>query len=346
MRGMLMAAARRRIPPPAGVTLYDPYYNNVVALLRFETPASCENEKGLPWLRQGNVTNTTSQFLGGVQSCYFDGVGDYIRETNGNTPYAFGAMDFTIEAWVRLDSVGTQRFIYDSRNSTGNDAGLGFYINSSNLLALLGNNVQVLIASHTPLVANEWYHVAVTRIQGKTFQLWLDGVLVGTSTDQTYSITANYEVRVGASCHGSGNESYFLGYIDEVRITSGVARYTANFIPLTEEFDNAQQYDPDPFYNQVIALLPLDGDLTDATGRTWTASGGAAATGTGRYGGNALELDGVNDYISTAGTTDIWLSRATLIRPCLTGFITSPVNALQGIKAVGKFITASTTHRQ
>jgi hypothetical protein len=82
-----------------------------------------------------------------------------------------------------------------------------------------------LLTGTTSLSTNQWYHIAVTRQSG-TVKLWVNGVLDGSVADaRNYSASGSLEV--GISHVGN----YFTGYIDDLRITKGVARYTSTFTP-------------------------------------------------------------------------------------------------------------------
>jgi hypothetical protein len=78
-----------------------------------------------------------------------------------------------------------------------------------------------------------WAHIAVTR-SDTILRFWLDGALVGVrglpAALQVASTTGPLDVGTLYSASSVTN-SYFTGYIDDVRITKGVARYTANFTP-------------------------------------------------------------------------------------------------------------------
>ncbi len=60
----------------------------------------------------------------------------------------------------------------------------------------------------------------------------------------------------------------------------------------------------DPYFANVSSLMHFDGNLTDVTGKTWAAAGSAAATGTAKFGTNALICDGDGDWISTSTHAD------------------------------------------
>jgi len=83
----------------------------------------------------------------------------------------------------------------------------------------------VAYASALPSL-DTWHHVAVTRA-GTAVKVFLDGAVVGTGTSSATFLSAS-SCRIGGASWGSSING---GYVDEVRITNGIARYTAAFTP-------------------------------------------------------------------------------------------------------------------
>jgi hypothetical protein len=86
------------------------------------------------------------------------------------------------------------------------------------------------------LTAATWQHVALVR-NGQNIQIYLNGVAQGsayTTTASTTSLMTTYTLnQIGT--YNTGFHS-LNGYIDDLRITNGVARYTANFTPTSSPF--------------------------------------------------------------------------------------------------------------
>jgi hypothetical protein len=164
------------------------------------------------------------------QSYFFDGTGDYLSSP-ASPQFAFGTGDYTIEAWVYRTDSGTQRAIVDLRG--GSNVNILFYMNSSNQLVAF-NSTSTWITSSSTIPLNQWTHVAITR-SGTSARLFINGVIVGTATN------SDNNVSLGAAFVGRQNGSTtndWLGYIDDLRITRGVARYTANNqVNLTSTFE-------------------------------------------------------------------------------------------------------------
>jgi hypothetical protein len=83
---------------------------------------------------------------------------------------------------------------------------------------------------------NQWNHIALVRNSG-TFTLYINGSSA-TSSSAVTAATAlfNGTVHQIGALNSSGYGTFFVGYIDEVRVTRGVARYTSTFTPDTNQF--------------------------------------------------------------------------------------------------------------
>jgi hypothetical protein len=90
------------------------------------------------------------------------------------------------------------------------------------------NNGWVGISTSSTLNLNAWNHIAVSRTSNTT-RLYLNGTQLGSvSTPQLPDMTT---LLIGRRWDTSGSSSYFVGYIDEVRITKGYNRnYTGSTI--------------------------------------------------------------------------------------------------------------------
>ena len=183
----------------------------------------------------GNAQISTTQSKFGGSSMYFDGTGDYLLSNAATTNlYAFGTGDFTVEMWIRFSAIGTDVYhFYDSRPASTDGAYPTLRTNASSQLEYIANSA-VRITGAT-LTTNTWYHIAVARA-GTSTKLFVDGVQSGsTYTDSTNYLNAALRPLVG----GSGFHVTTLslnGYIDDLRVTKGVARYTANFTAPTAAF--------------------------------------------------------------------------------------------------------------
>jgi hypothetical protein len=170
----------------------------------------------------GSVATQTTVYKYGGASIYFPGTASFLFAPS-SPGFAFGTGDYTIECWIYLSVLGTYRRIWwfsDDNDNTN--------VNASNQIQF-GGASQTAITGST-LSVNTWYHLAYVRSSGSG-KLYLDGAQVGSTTSNSYNSAAR-SFYIGATNTGANPWS---GYIDDFRITKGVARFTANFTPATSE---------------------------------------------------------------------------------------------------------------
>ena len=187
----------------------------------------------------GDAQISTAQSKFGGASIAFDGNGDRVAVANNNA-LNFGTGDFTVECWVRsvlpLDSY-TLEFAHICGKGNGIIAGtyaLAFY---QSKILFFSNTYFAKIGTST-LTNNTWYHFAASR-SGSTLKLFVDGVEEYSGTDTT-NYTSSASFNAGDRQASDPLKQYpFHGYIDDLRITKGVARYTSSFTPPTAPFPDA-----------------------------------------------------------------------------------------------------------
>ena len=212
----------------------DPYFANVSLLLRGDgTNGSTTIVDGSLSSKTvtavGNAQISTAQSKFGGASIYFDGSGDYLTLTN-DASFVFGTGSFTIEMWVYHTSQNSQKVYYDGRPLSTNGAYVALYKTSENKLALFVNTASRIVGT-TSILQNDWYHIAVCR-QGSSTKLFLNGIQEGsTFTDTTDYLNGTSRPIIGADGFNPSSNTQMQGYIDDLRITKGVARYTSNFTP-------------------------------------------------------------------------------------------------------------------
>ena len=233
----------------------------------------------------------------GSGSVYFDGAGDYLS-INSSNDFNFGSGAFTVSMWVRpqtLPAPGTQAAFLIQGNSAAADSSLG-----GAGLELFGDRVYFVgtiggttyhpyygnaIGSY-PLSANTWYHVALVR-SGNTVTLYINGVSQGSVSVSGSANASGNALAIGR--YGEFNGNYFKGWIDEVQVVKGFARWTGNFDPNTGIAGSA--------------FVPTLSSVSDATiSRSQTIT----ITGTNFTSSNVVLLNGASAGIfqsSNNGTT-------------------------------------------
>ena len=167
--------------------------------------------------------------------------GSYVSSP-ANAAFNMGSGAFTIEGWIRPGADGVTYYVIGNSDSSGNNASIGFGIqrtaaNKMRIIAFSGAALPVDLTGSTNVLAGSWTHFAFTR-SGNNFDVWVNGVKDATTL--TVSTTINSSANLFAVGRlGEWAGTPFVGNLDDVRITKGVARYTAGFTPPTAEFPDA-----------------------------------------------------------------------------------------------------------
>jgi hypothetical protein len=176
-------------------------------------------------------TTSVTQKEFGVTSGRFAGTGSVIWDDHAD--WTLGTADWTIDFWIMFDDVTTaqqQIFSQKANPATASTIELQWQGGVNNRWQV-GINSTAYNYSDTP-ANNTWYHVAVVK-SGGNILVYRDGVSKGSNADAT-SIN-NDGFKLGAS--PAGNYP-FTGYIDEFRLSAGIARWTGNFTVPTQAYGN------------------------------------------------------------------------------------------------------------
>lgn len=225
------------ITPPAPT---DPSFANVSLLLHMDgsngsTAFPDSSSNAITVTRSGDAQISTAQSKFGGASALFDGSVDRLQTTS-NAVFAFGTGDFTVEAWfyrtATAPGIQAMQILGTRPLNDGYADAWSLSINFQNVITFF-TNTGIATSGSTLSLLNTWQHIAAVR-SGTTLTLYLDGVNVGAGFN-----TQNYTQQIlGIGAILDGTHPSF-GYIDDVRITKGVARYTANFTPPTLPFPNS-----------------------------------------------------------------------------------------------------------
>jgi len=177
----------------------------------------------------GDAKLNTSVKKFGTASLSLDGTGDYLSV--GSQPdFAYGTGDFTIELQYYPNNFSNFRVLFDQRTAAPDNTA---YIDVTPAGAVRYIVASSSIVSTSTLTVSAWNHIAVSRVSSTT-RLFINGVLQAS----TLADTTNYAqkgVRIGGDY--AGNAAYWVnGYIDELRITKGLGRYTTTFTAPTAAF--------------------------------------------------------------------------------------------------------------
>lgn len=185
----------------------------------------------------GQVSNSTLANNGITTSFYKFGTQSFRNTTSGymtvsnSTSLQFGTGDFTIECWVYRSASGVAHTIMSKGFVPVPNNGWVLQINASNQL-IWSSGTSTLKTSTTTIGAGTWTYVAITR-SGTTAYMFISGTLEGASFTDNANYNQVNDMKVGAD---RNNANSFNGYLDDIRITKGVCRYTATFTAPTAAF--------------------------------------------------------------------------------------------------------------
>ena len=176
----------------------------------------------------GNAQVSTTQTKFGTTSMAFDGTGDWLTIID-KPDLRFGTATFTIEFWLYLGATGAARGLVAKGTST-----TGWMVSTDASNRVVFTYGTSTITSSGTLSGSQWYFITVVRegTGSNQTKIYIDGVNDGTGTVST-DFNQTSIAYVGANRTGG---DALNGYIDELRITNGVARYTGNFTPPTAAF--------------------------------------------------------------------------------------------------------------
>jgi hypothetical protein len=178
----------------------------------------------------GDAKVSTAQYKYGTGSMYFDGTGDYLKVPD-NLNLRMESGSFTIEFWWYPVSIASYQTLFD-KGYTGAGA-LLFQTGNGDGRTIIYAGGSSVITSNTAVSTNTWTHIALVR-NGSTLTLYQNGNSVGSNTNSTNFSNTSI---MGIGGNHSGLTFYGVnGYIDDLRITKGYARYTSNFTAPTSAF--------------------------------------------------------------------------------------------------------------
>jgi len=213
-----------------------------VSLLHFDgadQSTTFIDESGKSWTASGNAQIDTAQKKFGSGSGLFDGAGDYLSVPD-HVDFTLGSDDFTIDMWVRPSVINqTNKAIAAQAGVSGANNTVAWY-----LLYQSDESIQGAISSGSTLytvtspistyAANTWLHIALIR-NGNNLYLAYGGTLTS-ATDVTGVSVNNSSGKLAIGRYGDYADLYSAGWIDEFRMSKGVARWNTNFTPETKAY--------------------------------------------------------------------------------------------------------------
>ena len=228
----------------------------------------------------------------------------YIAFPN-SADWEFGAGDFTVDWWeYRNAAVGCS--VARDLSTTYCPFFLHFGSNGEIYMTSTGSSWDIANGaagvpspSFGPATLSVWNHFAVTR-QGNTFRAFKNGVQKSTWTSALALKSNTNPLCIGAAQNGQNVNSY----MDEFRISKGIARWTANFTPPTKPYAP----DPDLFTKLLMHMEATDGYYSDSSQfkrGVATNTAGAGATGAqAKFGSASMGFNGTTGWLTYPSSPD------------------------------------------
>ena len=305
----------------------------------------------MAFLTDSSLHNFTVTAFGGVSSesvirkfgggsAYFDGNGDYLTAP-ADEAFDYGSGNFTLEFWVYPlsgpQSAYNPCFFTQHHQNDWNETGKGIRVHHGNAIFGTGAGTFVQINFTNPIQNNVWTHVAIVK-NGNTITSYLNGGNSGSIGHSSNLGDITDMVGIGLSdTLVPGGREFFYGYLDDLRITKGVARYVANFTPPSAEYPNPTS--PVDLYGVNVSLLLHADGSEDSTNFIDSSlnnlsitvhNNARIKTTTKKFGSGAAYFDGNGDYLSVANsplfnfgtgdfTVEAWIYRLSDVRGGIFG---------------------------
>jgi uncharacterized protein YaiE (UPF0345 family) len=176
----------------------------------------------------GNAQVSTSVVKYGSGSIFLDGTGDWLSMPMSGAFSIPANSPFTVEGWFYLTAAQANYRMLFSDNAT---APTYFTVTSTGLEAQFGGVPGTIASCSFNFVTGTWYHIALVRNDANRISIYVNGV-AQTITNPTQSAAFLYQgTTLWVGRFGTATTYEYNGYMDDLRVTKGIARYTRNFTP-------------------------------------------------------------------------------------------------------------------
>ena len=195
---------------------------------------------GLSVTALAGAQHTTADSKFGTSSMEFsNGTTDQLRVAETANELWLAANDFTVDFWVKPDSVptGLQRCVHQGVSGTTNTtSAIEVDLNNAGYIDVACRTASSTFGNISSLgvgavTSTNWHHIAYVR-NSNSFYLFLDGILMGTTFSGASQVNAAGNMIIGSRVNNLG----LVGKIDEFRIVNGTGVWTSNFTPPTAPY--------------------------------------------------------------------------------------------------------------
>ena len=249
----------------------------------------------------GNAKSSTVSKKYAASSMLFDGTGDVVSFVD-DTKLDFGDRDFTMEGWYNADATNGDHYIISASGGTFNGHwGINIYQGNwrvggfnDKLIGGVGSGVNAGMSTGT------WHHFA--WINANRQILWyINGAQAGDIVDvssDTFDCSGAFKI---GGFH-SNNSNNWDGYLEDIRITKGLARYPYDAKPVTLTTTNSGMTKPDATTPTVTASNVTLLTCHAGTAGSQTITDGSSNNTSITVNGNAV----VSDFAPKAGMKSVY----------------------------------------
>lgn len=224
-----------------GSTVGDTHFSKVTAMFNFDGSDGDTTTSGLDASNKnlsltystGDELSTTQKKFGATSLYVADNV--IVSSSDG---FDMGTGDFTMEAWFYFTTFATSFGLFDQWDSSGSTRNQVWHSTSNDGKLVWYYAGTSSLASANPAVSTgAWTHIALVRHSG-TLKMYINGTAESNTASHSGQFGRSHTMYFGDQHGGGGGAPQY--YMDDLRITKGLARYTANFTaPTTAHLTSA-----------------------------------------------------------------------------------------------------------
>lgn len=225
------------IPPTPSSASHDPYFASVVLLAHFDNNFTDSSSFGHSVTQFGSpnalTTSSTQSQFGGF-SCFSTNA-SHGALWNSSADFGLGTGDYTIECSLYFTSIATAQEFIDFRTAANQPRPTLYFNSADNTFRFFSSNADRIISATSIMSTNAWKRFALVRHSAVT-TMYFEGTATGSTfadTENCATTSITFMNAFNAAAVGVNN-----GYMDELRVTKGVARYLSNYTPATAPFPN------------------------------------------------------------------------------------------------------------
>ncbi|MFA5377340.1 MAG: LamG domain-containing protein [Dehalococcoidia bacterium] len=200
------------------------------ALLHFDgddASTTFTDESGKVWTEHGDAQLDTAWKEFGTAAGLFDGTADYVSTPN-SADFDFGTGDWTVDFWMRRNGASSYGGMFGASIGGGNGLSIGLNFGGTNIRVIWDAAEKIVSGGAVSDLTGT--HIAVVRY-GNTVTCYIGGTADGTDDCTGDSIDSDGTGAVIGRLTTDVDGYYFTGHVDELRVSKGIARWTANFTP-------------------------------------------------------------------------------------------------------------------